>query len=66
MRIVNEYIKGGNKASITENIHLGKIIYIAITASSSKIFKSLKGAEKYMIRFEYKKIIMSPKYNSIK
>ncbi len=57
MRIVNEYIKGGNKASIAENIHLGKTIYITVTASSSKIFKSLMDAEKFMIKFQYKKVI---------
>jgi hypothetical protein len=57
MRIVNEYIKGGNKASIAESIHTGDPIYIAITASSSKTFKSLNSAENFMSKFKYKKVI---------
>lgn len=57
MRIVNEYIKGGNRGSIAENMHPGETIYIAVMASSSKTFKSLNVAEKFMNKFKYKKVL---------
>lgn len=42
--------------SIIVNEHNGNISYIAVTISSSKIFKSMKGAEKYMAEFNYVKV----------
>ena len=48
-----DYIKGSaNKGSII--IHDPKS-YTAVTLASSKNFKSLKGAEKYMTKFGYVK-----------
>lgn len=53
-----DYIKGKcNKGAVIENIYAGQKSYIAVTISTSKTFKSLKGAEKYMDKFEYKKVI---------
>ena len=57
MRILNEYVKGGNKGSIAENIREGYTTYIAVTSTSSKTFKSLKGAERFMTKLEYKIVI---------
>jgi len=52
-----DYVKGKyNKGAILENGYSDSITYIAVTAASSKDFKSLKGAEKYMTKFEYKKV----------
>lgn len=59
MRIVSEYIKGGTRASIAETIRAGKTIYIAVTSSSSKIFKSLNIAERFMLKFKYEKVTVS-------
>ena len=55
--IVNEYVKGGKKGSIAENIHEGYTTYVAVTPTASKTFKSLKGAERFMTKLEYKIVI---------
>ena len=48
------YIKGkSNKGGIMENIYAGQKSYIAVTVATSKTFKSLKGAQKYMAKFDY-------------
>lgn len=48
-----EYLRGENKGAIMSDIYEGKIIYTAVTATSSKDFKSLKSAEKFMQKFGY-------------
>lgn len=49
--IIIDYIKGSaNKGAII--IHDSKT-HTAVTLASSKNFKSLKGAEKYMTKFGY-------------
>lgn len=54
---MTDYIKGKeNKGSIMENTYAGEVSYIAVTISSSKTFKSVKGAEKYMSKFGYEKV----------
>ena len=53
MTIIN-YVKGkSNKGAIIQNGYAGSITYIAVTIATSKTFKSLKGAQKYMAKFEY-------------
>ena len=45
-----------NKGAIIINVYGGKTEYIAVTISTSKTYKTLKGAEKMMEFFEYNKI----------
>lgn len=54
-----DYIKRGSKEStgaIIINVYGGRTEYIAVTVSTSKTYKTLKGAEKMMEFFEYNKI----------
>ena len=54
-----DYVKRGSKedkGAIIINVHGGKKEYIAVTISTSKTYKTLKGAEKMMEFFEYDKI----------
>ena len=50
-----DFIKGKtSKGAIIQNGSVATTItYIAVTMASSKTFKTLKGAEKYMAKFEY-------------
>ena len=54
-----DYVKRGSKedkGAIIINVYGGKTEYIAVTISTSKTYKTLKGAEKMMDFFEYDKI----------
>lgn len=55
-----DYAKRGseeNTGAIIINVYGGKKgIYIAVTVTTSKTYKTLKGAEKMMEFFEYDKI----------
>lgn len=57
MKAIIDYKKanGEEAGSIAVNEYNGNLSYIAVTASSSKTFKSMKGAEKYMAEFNYVK-----------
>lgn len=46
MRI--EYKKGGNAGAIADNSKGENKEYVAVTADTSKWFKTLKGAERFM------------------
>ena len=50
------YSKGSNKGSIGKNEYAGKVTYIAVTEASSKSFKTLSGAKKYMEQMGYKEV----------
>jgi len=53
-----DYIKGkSNKGGIIQNLYAGQISYIAVTVATSKTFKSLKGAERYMAKLDYIEVI---------
>jgi ribosomal protein L25 (general stress protein Ctc) len=54
-----DYVKRGSKentGAIIINVYGGKTEYIAVTVTTSKTYKTLKGAEKMMKFFEYDKI----------
>lgn len=54
-----DYAKKGSKentGAIIINVYGGKTEYIAVTVTTSKTYKTLKGAEKMMEFFEYDKI----------
>lgn len=54
-----DYVKRGseeNTGVIIINVYGGKTEYIAVTVTTSKTYKTLKGAEKMMDFFEYDKI----------
>lgn len=54
-----DYVKRGSKentGAIIINVYGGKTEYIAVTVTTSKTYKTLKGAEKMMEFFEYDKI----------
>lgn len=54
-----DYAKRGSKentGAIIVNVYGGKTEYIAVTVTTSKTYKTLKGAEKMMKFFEYDKI----------
>lgn len=54
-----DYVKRGSKentGAIIINVYGGKTEYIAVTVTSSKTYKTLKGAEKMMKFFEYDKM----------
>lgn len=54
-----DYAKRGSKentGAIIINVYGGKKEYIAVTVTTSKTYKTLKGAEKMMEFFEYSKI----------
>ena len=56
---VIDYIKRGSKentGAIIINVYGSKKEYIAVTVTTSKTYKTLKGAEKMMEFFEYDKI----------
>lgn len=53
MKNFTDYIKGGNKGCIMES---NEGIFTAVTAVKSKDFKTLKGAEKFMVKNEYVKV----------
>lgn len=55
MKAIIEYKKSKSEleGAITVNSNCGRDSFIAVTASSSKTFKSMKGAEKYMNSFGY-------------
>jgi hypothetical protein len=53
MKNFTDYKKGGNKGCIMESM---EGIFTAVTATKSKDFKTLKGAEKFMAKNEYKKV----------
>ena len=49
-----DFIKGkANKGAIIPNGYAGQITYIAVTIATSRDFKTLKGAERYMAKFGY-------------
>lgn len=58
MESIIDYKKANSEStgSIIVNKYGGNLSYIAVTASSSKTFKSMKGAEKYMAEFNYVKV----------
>lgn len=45
-----------NTGAIIINVYGGKTEYIAVTVTTSKTYKTLKGAEKMLAFFEYDKI----------
>lgn len=54
-----DYVKRGSKedtGAIIINVYGGKTKYIAVTATTSKTYKTLEGAEKMMEFLEYDKI----------
>lgn len=54
-----DYVKRGSKentGAIIINVYGGKTEYTAVTVTTSKTYKTLKGAEKMMEFFEYDKI----------
>ena len=53
MIITNYKKENGNKGAMIKNINGEEIAFIAVTAVSSKEYKSLKGAEKCMTKFGY-------------
>lgn len=57
MKAIIDYKKVNSEltGTIMVNEYNGNLSYIAVTASSSKTFKSMKGAEKYMAKFNYAK-----------
>lgn len=50
------YKKGSNQGAIGKNEYAGKVTYIAVTEASSKSFKTLSGAKKYMEQMGYKEV----------
>ena len=48
-----EYIKGDNTGAITDVSYADKKEYLAVTASSKKIFKTFKGAQQWMTQEGY-------------
>lgn len=52
MKAIIDYHRGEDKGAILIN---GERSFIAVTIATSKTFKSLKGAEKYMSKYDYKK-----------
>lgn len=58
MKAIIDYKKENSEltGSIMVNEYAGQASYIAVTASASKTYKSLKGAEKFMAEYNYKKI----------
>ncbi|WP_195531858.1 hypothetical protein [Bacteroides finegoldii] len=58
MKAIIDYKKENSEltGSIMINEYASKTTYIAVTASASKTYKSLKGAEKFMAEYNYKKI----------
>lgn len=58
MRVIIDYKKENSEltGSILVNEYAGKTTYIAVIASASKTYKTLKGAEKLMAEYNYKKI----------
>jgi hypothetical protein len=56
--IIINYTRGTeNKGAILIDDAYNNPIYTAVTQTSSKDFKSLKNAEKYMDKFKYKKVV---------
>lgn len=57
MNAIIDYKKESSEltGSIIVNEYAGKTTYIAVTASASKLYKTLKGAEKFMNKYNYKK-----------
>lgn len=56
MAKIISYIKGsGLSGGIAINEYAGETNYIAVTVSNSKSYKTLKGAEKFMIKNGYEK-----------
>lgn len=54
-----DYAKRGSKentGAIIINVYGGRTEYIAVTVTTSKTYKTLKGAEKMMEFFEYYKV----------
>lgn len=57
MQIIKEFLKSGeNKGAILADSYEGKMIYTAVTATISKDYKTLKGAEKLMKKYGYETI----------
>ena len=58
MEIIDYVKRGGkeDKGAIIINVYGGRTEYIAVTVTTSKTYKTLKGAEKMMEFFEYDKI----------
>lgn len=52
MKAIIDYQRGEDKGAILIN---GEHSFIAVTIATSKTFKSFKGAEKYMDKYNYKK-----------
>ena len=54
---IKEYRKNGNpngnKGAVARNEYGGQVEYIAVTATTSKSFKTEKGARKFMERMGY-------------
>ena len=56
--IILDYVKGKeNKGALMINDSYNPPIYTGVTMVSSKDFKTIKGAEKYMGKFGYKKVV---------
>ena len=58
MKAIIDYRKENSEltgASMVDKCGNGHYIYIAVTASVSKTYKSMKGAEKFMNKYNYKK-----------
>lgn len=54
---MKKYFVNGKQISETEAILInGEKSYIAVTASKSQAFRSMKGAEKFMAAREYQRI----------
>ena len=55
MTMMIEYSRGTSKGGISDNTYAGEKTYIACTATNSKTFKTLKGAEKFMAKNGYER-----------
>ena len=57
MKAIIDYKKENSEltGAIIVNEYAGKTTYIAVIASASKTYKTLKGAEKFMNEYNHKK-----------
>lgn len=51
MKLIKEFNRNGNRGTISQIYN--DETYTATTATQTKNFKSLKGAEKFMAKYEY-------------
>ena len=54
MEIIKHYERSGNKGTIAKLYNDNT--FTATTATQTKDFKTLKGAEKFMTKYEYKEV----------